>query len=82
MIKGFWIIPTKIQEELDQQVSQLYLLQLELQKQLVKLYPSLKGKLEGIAMRVPTPNVSLVELVFCTKKDLSIEKINSAFQKF
>ena len=33
-------------------------------------------------MRVPTPNVSLVELVFCTKKDLSIEKINSAFQKF
>ena len=33
-------------------------------------------------MRVPTPNVSLVELVFCTKKDLSIEKINSAFQNF
>ena len=33
-------------------------------------------------MRVPTPNVSLIELVFCTKKDLSIEKINSAFQKF
>ena len=33
-------------------------------------------------MRVPTPNVSLVELVFCTKKDLSIEKINSAFKNF
>ena len=33
-------------------------------------------------MRVPTPNVSLVELVFCPKKDLSIEKINSAFQNF
>ena len=33
-------------------------------------------------MRVPTPNVSLVELVFCSKKDLSIEKINSAFKKF
>ena len=33
-------------------------------------------------MRVPTPNVSLVELVFCTKKDLSIEKINSAFHSF
>ena len=33
-------------------------------------------------MRVPTPNVSLVELVFCTKKDLSIEKINSAFIEF
>jgi glyceraldehyde 3-phosphate dehydrogenase len=46
------------------------------------IIPELKGKLEGIAMRVPTPNVSLVELVFCTKKNLSVEKINSAFQKF
>ena len=50
-------------------------------KAIGEIIPSLKGKLEGIAMRVPTPNVSLVELVFCTKKDLSIEKINSAFQK-
>ena len=33
-------------------------------------------------MRVPTPNVSLIELVFCAKKDLSVEKINSAFQIF
>ena len=47
-----------------------------------EIIPSLKGKLEGIAMRVPTPNVSLIELVFCTKKDLSVEKINSAFQEF
>ena len=51
-------------------------------KAIGEIIPSLKGKLEGIAMRVPTPNVSLVELVFCTKKDLSIEKINTAFQKF
>ena len=51
-------------------------------KAIGEIIPSLKGKLEGIAMRVPTPNVSLVELVFCTKKDLSIEKINSAFQSF
>ena len=51
-------------------------------KSIGEIIPSLKGKLEGIAMRVPTPNVSLVELVFCTKKDLSIEKINSAFQNF
>ena len=51
-------------------------------KAIGEIIPSLKGKLEGIAMRVPTPNVSLVELVFCTKKDLSIEKINFAFQKF
>ncbi len=51
-------------------------------KSIGEIIPSLKGKLEGIAMRVPTPNVSLVELVFCTKKDLSIEKINAAFQNF
>ena len=51
-------------------------------KAIGEIIPSLKGKLEGIAMRVPTPNVSLVELVFCTKKDLSIEKINSSFEDF
>ena len=51
-------------------------------KAIGEIIPSLKGKLEGIAMRVPTPNVSLVELVFCTKKDLSVEKINSAFLNF
>ena len=37
-------------------------------KAIGEIIPSLKGKLEGIAMRVPTPNVSLIELVFCTKK--------------
>ena len=51
-------------------------------KAIGEIIPSLKGKLEGVAMRVPTPNVSLIELVFCTKKDLSIKKINSAFQNF
>ena len=51
-------------------------------KAIGEIIPSLKGKLEGVAMRVPTPNVSLIELVFCTKKDLSIEKINSSFNKF
>ncbi len=51
-------------------------------KAIGQIIPSLKGKLEGIAMRVPTPNVSLVELVFCTTKNLSIEKINSAFKNF
>ncbi len=51
-------------------------------KTIGEIIPSLKGKLEGVAMRVPTPNVSLIELVFCTKKDLSVEKINSAFQSF
>ncbi len=51
-------------------------------KAIGEIIPSLKGKLEGVAMRVPTPNVSLVELVFCTKEDLSISKINSAFLDF
>ena len=32
-------------------------------------------------MRVPTPNVSLIELVFCTKKNLSIKIINNSFEK-
>ena len=50
-------------------------------KSIGEIIPSLKGKLEGIAMRVPTPNVSLVELVFCTKKEISIKKINDAFKK-
>ena len=49
-------------------------------KAIGEIIPSLKGKLEGIAMRVPTPNVSLVELVFCTKKDINKEKINEAFK--
>ena len=51
-------------------------------KTIGEIIPSLKGKLKGVAMRVPTPNVSLIELVFCTKKHLSVEKINSAFLNF
>ena len=51
-------------------------------KAIGEIIPSLKGKLEGAAMRVPTPNVSLIELVFCTKKDITIDKINLAFQNF
>ncbi len=49
-------------------------------KAIGEIIPSLKGKLEGIAMRVPTPNVSLVELVFCTSKEIDIKKINDAFE--
>ena len=48
-------------------------------KAIGEIIPSLKGKLEGIAMRIPTPNVSLIELVFCTKKEINKEKINEAF---
>ena len=50
-------------------------------KAIGEIIPSLKGKLEGIAMRVPTPNVSLIELVFCTKNEITKEKINSSFLK-
>ena len=50
-------------------------------KAIGEIIPDLKGKLEGVAMRVPTPNVSLIELVFCTKKDLTINKINNALIK-
>jgi len=50
-------------------------------KAIGEIIPSLKGKLEGIAMRVPTPNVSLIELVFCTKKEITKDKINSSFLK-
>ena len=49
-------------------------------KAIGEIIPSLKGKLEGVAMRVPTPNVSLVELVFCTKKEIDKDKINEAFE--
>ena len=48
-------------------------------KAIGEIIPSLKGKLEGVAMRVPIPNVSLVELVFCTRKKIDKEKINDAF---
>ena len=51
-------------------------------KTIGEIIPSLKGKLDGIAMRVPTPNVSLVEFVFNTKRKLSIDKINTSFKKF
>ena len=50
-------------------------------KAIGEIIPALKGKLEGVAMRVPTPNVSLIELVFCTKKEITKEKINDAFTK-
>jgi len=48
-------------------------------KAIGEIIPSLKGKIEGVAMRVPTPNVSLIELVFCTKKEITHKKINDAF---
>ena len=50
-------------------------------KSLGDVIPELKGKVEGISIRVPTPNVSLVEFVFSSKKNLSVEKINNSLSK-
>lgn len=43
--------------------------------------PELKGKIDGISIRVPTPNVSLVDLVFRSQKELSVETVNGALKK-
>jgi glyceraldehyde 3-phosphate dehydrogenase len=40
--------------------------------------PALKGRLDGTAIRVPTPNVSLVDLTFTAARDTSVEAINAA----
>jgi glyceraldehyde 3-phosphate dehydrogenase len=43
--------------------------------------PELKGKFDGISVRVPTPNVSLVDLTFNTEKETSVEEINNAIRE-
>jgi len=50
-------------------------------KSLGDVIPELKGKVEGISIRVPTPNVSLIEFVFSSNKKLTAEKINDSFVK-
>ena len=42
--------------------------------------PELKGKLDGTSIRVPTPNVSAVDLVFTAKRATSVEEINAAIR--
>ena len=42
--------------------------------------PELKGKLDGVAIRVPTPNVSVVDLVFEASRDTSVDEINAAIK--
>ena len=43
--------------------------------------PELKGKLDGYAMRVPTPNVSVVDLVVVTSKPTTTEEVNKALEQ-
>ena len=50
-------------------------------KAIGKVIPSVSGKLDGIAVRVPTPVVSLVDLVCEIKKETTIEEINNLFKK-
>jgi len=46
-------------------------------KAVAEVLPQLKGKLTGIAVRVPTPNVSVVDVCFVTKKQTSAEAVNA-----
>lgn len=50
-------------------------------KAVAKVLPQLKGKLNGFAVRVPTPTVSLVDLVCVLKKDATVQEVNAAFKK-
>ncbi len=50
-------------------------------KALGEVLPQLKGKLDGTAMRVPTPNVSAVDLTFEAKKDVSVEDVNEVVRE-
>lgn len=43
--------------------------------------PELKGKLDGVAIRVPTPNVSVVDLTFEAKRSTTVEEINNAIRE-
>jgi glyceraldehyde 3-phosphate dehydrogenase len=46
-----------------------------------QVLPALKGKLNGMAMRVPTPTVSIVDLVVNTEKPVTVESVNAAFKE-
>ncbi len=44
------------------------------------VYPAVKGKFEGMAMRVPTPDVSITDLVVTVGRDTSVEEVNDLFR--
>jgi glyceraldehyde 3-phosphate dehydrogenase len=46
-----------------------------------KVLPQLKGKLDGMAIRVPTPNVSLVDLVVELEKEVTVEEVNATLKE-
>jgi len=50
-------------------------------KTTAEIIPSLKGKFDGLAIRVPTPTVSLSDLTFLVKKNTTVEEVNEVFTK-
>ncbi|MBO1004510.1 glyceraldehyde-3-phosphate dehydrogenase [Pseudogracilibacillus auburnensis] len=50
-------------------------------KALGEVLPHLNGKLHGMALRVPTPNVSLVDLVVDVEKEVTVEEVNNVFKE-
>ena len=50
-------------------------------KAVALVLPQLKGKLDGLAIRVPTPNVSLVDLVCDVEKDTTVDEVKGVFKK-
>ncbi|HUY82140.1 MAG TPA: type I glyceraldehyde-3-phosphate dehydrogenase [Acidobacteriaceae bacterium] len=50
-------------------------------KALKLVIPEMAGKLDGFAIRVPTPNVSVVDLTFISEKPVTVETVNAAFKK-
>src|SRR5271169_1941760 len=50
-------------------------------KALKLVIPEMSGKLDGFAVRVPTPNVSVVDLTFVSEKPISVEEVNAALKK-
>ena len=43
--------------------------------------PEMKGKLDGMAIRVPTPDASIIDAVFQVEKETSVEEVNAAFKE-
>jgi glyceraldehyde 3-phosphate dehydrogenase len=50
-------------------------------KAIVDVFPELKGKLNGLALRIPVPTVSIVDLVVDVERSTSVEEVNAAFKK-
>lgn len=50
-------------------------------KAISEVLPELEGKLDGIALRVPTPTVSITDLTIETKKKITVQEVNEAFKK-